>query len=166
MQMLCAAPRVLVIHGNYLDAEEIDFLAETASQFSLVYCPRTHAFFGHSAYPLAKLVKKGVTVCLGTDSRASNPNLDLFEEVKFVARHHADVDPLEIVRMATIQGTAALHGREAKSGLIPGAVANLTIVGLPDRASNAAPLDLLFDEQSYAIGAWHNGAKQTVDIAS
>ncbi len=53
---------------------------------SVVYCPRTHAFFGHEPYPLAELLQRGVRVALGTDSRASNPDLDMWTEMRFVAR--------------------------------------------------------------------------------
>ncbi len=44
LQELAAAPRTLVIHGNYLRGDEIRFLASRADRMSLVYCPRTHAF--------------------------------------------------------------------------------------------------------------------------
>ena len=60
LRMLAEAPRALVIHGNYLDAEERAFLAEHADRMSLVYCPRTHAYFGHPPYPLAELLAAGV----------------------------------------------------------------------------------------------------------
>ena len=76
LQRLAEAPRALVIHGNYLDAEEIDFLAVRAATMSVVFCPRTHAYFAHERYPLARMLARGVNVALGTDSRASNPDLE------------------------------------------------------------------------------------------
>ena len=152
LKMLSPAPRVLVVHGNYLDDEEITFLAERSNQFTLVYCPRTHAYFGHSPYPLNKLIKNGVTVCLGTDSRASNLDLNLFEEMKFVARHHPHIRPSEIVRMATVQGAFALQGAETKAGLVTGAQANVAIVKLPSR-NDRNPYDLLLDDASQVIDA-------------
>ena len=57
--MLAEAPRALVIHGNYLDEEEQAFLAANADRMSLVYCPRTHAYFGHPPYPLPELLNSG-----------------------------------------------------------------------------------------------------------
>jgi aminodeoxyfutalosine deaminase len=161
LKILISAPRVLVVHGNYLDDEEVAFLAERPDQFALVYCPRTHAFFGHEPYPLSNLLEKGITVCLGTDSRASNPNLNLFEEMKFVARHHSNVAPSEILRMGTVQGSRALYGAEAMPGLVPGTAANLSIIALPSgNASN--PHDLLLDDASQVIGVWQHGIDQTV----
>ena len=44
----------------------------------MVYCPRTHDWFAHGAYPLEKMLAAGVTVALGTDGRGSSPDLSLW----------------------------------------------------------------------------------------
>ena len=54
LRVLAQAHRALVIHGNYLNSEEITFLAARAARMSLVYCPRTHAYFEHDPYPLGR----------------------------------------------------------------------------------------------------------------
>ncbi len=46
LKTLSKASRALIIHGNYLDDAEIAFLTDQAAKMSVVYCPRTHAFFG------------------------------------------------------------------------------------------------------------------------
>ena len=55
---------------------------------AVVHCPRTHAYFGHRPYPLAKMLAAGVNVALGTDSCASNPDLSLLGEM---AKHTAAI---------------------------------------------------------------------------
>jgi cytosine/adenosine deaminase-related metal-dependent hydrolase len=104
---LAAAPRVLLIHGNDLQPQEIDRLAAHRN-VSLVFCPRTHHFFGHYRHPVDRLLAAGVRVALGTDSRASNPDLDLWREVQFLLRHRPDLPPREILQMATIHGAEAV----------------------------------------------------------
>ncbi|BBO33484.1 amidohydrolase family protein [Lacipirellula parvula] len=108
MRQLSRAERSLVIHGNYLDAEEIAFAANQRERMSVVYCPRTHAYFGHESYPLVAMLDAGVRVAFGTDSRASNPDLNLLSEVRFAAAHHPGVAPATLLRMATLDGAAAL----------------------------------------------------------
>ena len=108
MRQLSRAERSLVIHGNYLDAEEIAFAASQRERMSVVYCPRTHAYFGHEPYPLAAMLDAGVRVAFGTDSRASNPDLNLLSEVRFAAAHHPGMAPAALLRMATLDGAAAL----------------------------------------------------------
>ncbi len=72
LRVLAKTPRALVVHGNYLADDELRLLA-THPQMTLVYCPRTHAYFGHAPHPWRTLQKYGGRVILGTDSRASNP---------------------------------------------------------------------------------------------
>ena len=135
LQILAEAHRALVIHGNYLDDEEIDFLAAHAENMSVVYCPRTHAFFQHDPYPLAKMIAAGVNVAIGTDSRASNPDLSVLAEMRFAAARHPDVSPLSLLRMITADAAAAL-GRDEEIGTIsPGKFADLAIMTLPPRRS-------------------------------
>jgi cytosine/adenosine deaminase-related metal-dependent hydrolase len=148
LRLLAEADRALVIHGTYLDDEEIAFLAAHADRMSVVYCPRTHAYFPHAPYPLAKLLAAGVTVALGTDSRASSPDLNLFEELRFAAAHHA-IAPDQLVALATLGGAKAL-GRNHEIGTIaPGKSADLTVVRLPN--VEADPYELLFDPRSSVV---------------
>jgi cytosine/adenosine deaminase-related metal-dependent hydrolase len=108
LQLLAQAHRALVIHGNYLDPEEQDFAANHRDQLTIVYCPRTHSFFDHAAYPLRHLLDCGARVALGTDSRASNPDLNMLAELRFAANKHADIAPDALIRMATIDAAYAL----------------------------------------------------------
>jgi cytosine/adenosine deaminase-related metal-dependent hydrolase len=134
LRRLADSPRALIIHGNYLDDEERSFLSAHADRMTLVYCPRTHGRFDHPPYPLTELLESGVRVALGTDSRASNPDLSVLEEMRYVARHHPDVPPETILKLGTLAGAAAL-GRDADCGSItPGKWANLVGLPLPSEA--------------------------------
>jgi cytosine/adenosine deaminase-related metal-dependent hydrolase len=95
---------------------------------TLVYCPRTHGYFRHPPYPLADLVRRGVRVALGTDSRASNPDLGLLGEVRHVARMHPDVPAAEVLKMATLHGAMALGCDDACGSITPGKLANLIAI--------------------------------------
>ena len=142
LRLLAEAPRALVIHGNYLDEEECAFLAANSDRMSLIHCPRTHSYFGHPPFPLSQLLANGVRVALGTDSRASTPDLDLLAEMRHVARLHPQLDPRDILHMGTLAGAQAL-GRQNEVGRIaPGTLANLVAMPLPKDAGATAS-DLL-----------------------
>jgi cytosine/adenosine deaminase-related metal-dependent hydrolase len=132
LRLLAQAPRSLVIHGNYLAPDSHKFLAENADRMTLVYCPRTHAYFNHPRYPLGEALAAGVQVALGTDSRASNPDLSLLGEMRQVARVHATVQPETILKMATLHGARALGCDEQCGSLAPGKLANLIAVPAPN----------------------------------
>src|SRR5262249_10631713 len=60
---------LLAIHVNYLGKRDAALLGQKRA--SVVHCPRSHAYFGHDPFPLRKLSRAGVNICLGTDSLAS-----------------------------------------------------------------------------------------------
>jgi len=154
---LARASRALVIHGNYLDDEEIALVAEHAERMAVVYCPRSHAYFGHDPYPLEKMLAAGVAVALGTDSRASSPDLNFFEEVRAASRKHPGVPRHAILRLATLGGAGAL-GRDHELGTIePGKRADLTAVALAPEA-DGEPYELLFEAGVEVVRRWCRGA--------
>jgi cytosine/adenosine deaminase-related metal-dependent hydrolase len=143
LRWLATAHRALVIHGNYLTDDDFTLLARHRDKLSVVFCPRTHAYFGHDDYPLQRMLAAGVRVALGTDSRASSPDLDLLAEARRVAGCGL-ASPAQAVRMATLAGAEAL-GRGALCGsLVPGKRADLCVLSV--RASAAAdPYELLVE---------------------
>lgn len=135
LRELSKADRALVVHGNYLDDEEIGFLS-TQPQMTVVYCPRTHAFFGHQPHPWRTLIDRGIRVALGTDSRASNPDLSVWEEAQFLHRRYPDVPSDAILRLATRNGEAALLGEQEANDDLHGRTLNrLSVIHLPSHSS-------------------------------
>ncbi len=142
LQWLATAHRSLVIHGNYLAADEIALLGEHRDRMSIVYCPRTHAYFGHEAYPLEAMLAAGARVAVGTDSRASNPDLRHFEELRQIAQSHPTVSPESILRMGTLAGAEALGIAHEYGSISVGkraALATVTLAG-----DLASPFDGIF----------------------
>lgn len=117
LQSLQSAHRALVIHGNYLADEEIAYLAEHRERLTTVYCPRTHAYFGHSQHPLERLLAAGAGVAVGTDGRCTNPDLDLRAELRLIAQSYPNLAPERIVRLGTVDGARAL-GLEREVGTL------------------------------------------------
>ena len=122
-----------------LNESEIRLLAEYP-HITVVYCPRTHHFFRYDSHPVDQLLSSGVRVALGTDSRASNPDLNLWNEVQFLLNHRSDLDPLSVFRMATWSGSEAL-GRTDIGCIRPGCIAKFGMV-----RSDASSLEDLFGD--------------------
>ena len=141
LETLAAAHRVLVIHGNFLVREELEFLAARREKMSVVYCPRTHAYFQHGEYPLAEMLACDVRVAIGTDSRATNPDLSVLSELRHMAHHHPAVAPEEILKMGTLYGAEALDLADDFGSLTPGKQANFVVVPLLE--SEGDPYEIL-----------------------
>jgi cytosine/adenosine deaminase-related metal-dependent hydrolase len=116
---------VLWIHANYLSPRSLP------ANHSVVYCPRTHAVFGHSPYLLPAWRQAGVRLCLATDSLASNPDLDLLAEARFVHRHFPDLPAEEVLAMITREAAAALGSQPQLGTLSPGKAADLIVLPWP-----------------------------------
>lgn len=132
-----AAPHALFAHGNYLDVSLP--LPPTAT---VVYCPRTHAYFRHPPHAFRALLAGGVRVALGTDSLASNPDLDVLAEARFLHRQSPDVPGALLLHLVTLAGAEALGLGDSAGSLTPGKSADLVAVPLPSR-DEADPHDLV-----------------------
>jgi len=111
LALLSRAPRALLIHGNDLRDDELSFIAQER-QMTVVYCPRTHAFFGHAKHRVAEMLNAGIRVALGTDSLASNPDLSIWGEVQWLLSHRDDLDWQSVIAMATLHGADALGRKD------------------------------------------------------
>jgi cytosine/adenosine deaminase-related metal-dependent hydrolase len=121
--------RVLFVHANYL--KESGSLPPGGT---IVFCPRTHAAFGHPRHPLVALRNEEgealVPVALGTDSLASNPDLDVLQEARFFHQRYPEISPARVLGMITLAGASALGWAEQAGSLCPGKSADLVVVPL------------------------------------
>jgi cytosine/adenosine deaminase-related metal-dependent hydrolase len=122
---LCQGARTLLIHGNYLERS-----LELPPNHTDVYCPRIHAAFGHETHPFRELLQHGVRVALGTDSLASNPDLNLFSEARFLHHSFPDLGGDLLLRMATLSGAEAFGLDKETGSLEPGKSADLAVMPL------------------------------------
>jgi len=127
-------PNLVAAHCVVLEADEIG-LAATGT--GVAHCPRSNAALGCGVAPLAELRAAGANVGVGTDSPASAPSFDFFEELRAVvlsARARAarpDVlTPAEALELGTL-GSARALGLDLETGsLVPGKRADLAVVSL------------------------------------
>lgn len=160
LRLLADGHRSLVIHGNFLGPDDWRLLSRHRQTMSVVYCPRTHDYFQHPSYPLGRMLRAGVRVVLGTDGRSSNPDLNLFEELKFAARRHPDIEPQVLLRAVTIEAAAALGLDQELGTLDQGKRADLAVVQLGAH-STARPLESLLHEDSHVESVWVGGIERT-----
>jgi cytosine/adenosine deaminase-related metal-dependent hydrolase len=127
--------RVVAAHCVHLDAEERELLAQ--HHVAVAHCPRSNALLGCGIAPLAELRAAGLRVGLGTDSPASTPSFDLFEELRtavyFARARERRPDALtadDALRLATLEGARALGLDQEIGTLTPGKRADLAVVSL------------------------------------
>ncbi len=124
----------LAVHCVQLDASDIRLLAESGAHVCL--CPRSNAAISVGTAPARALAAAGTPLCLGTDSLASNHDLDLWNEARALRDLPAghDLPPAALLRLLTVGGAAAL-GRGDIGAIVPGRRARLAL--LPQDFSQA-----------------------------
>jgi cytosine/adenosine deaminase-related metal-dependent hydrolase len=155
LQQMAELERGLVIHGNYLSDEEVGFLA-AHENLTVVYCPRTHAYFRHDAHPWLRLLDCGARVAVGTDSRASNPDLSVWHELCFLRDRHPEVDPTKLLELGTLCGARAVGLQEQTGSLTVGKRADLCVVHL-SAAGEGLPYSQLLQIENKIAGTMCGG---------
>jgi cytosine/adenosine deaminase-related metal-dependent hydrolase len=123
-----ALPYWIVAHLNELIEGDFNLLEKSDARFHIVHCPRSHSYFGHSAFEFKRLRSLGFNICLGTDSLASNDSLSIFEEMRAFQKEFPSVAPEDILQMATVNAARALRQENVLGRIRPGFEADLVAV--------------------------------------
>jgi 5-methylthioadenosine/S-adenosylhomocysteine deaminase len=127
--------RMVAAHCVKADPEEIALLAE--HDVAVAHCPRSNAILGCGVAPLRELMDAGLRVGLGTDSPASTPSFDIFDELRtavYAARARESspdaLSPSEALELATLGSARALRLDDEIGSLQAGKRADLTVLSM------------------------------------
>lgn len=156
--------RVLAAHAVHLSDQDVEILAR--HDVAVAHCPGSNAKLAAGVARVADLLTAGLRIGLGTDSPASNDDLDLWEEQRlaslFARQRAGDATALtapEVLGLATRDGAAAL-GRDDLGRLAPGAWGDVVHVAV-DGLAFADPDD---DVALLANLVWSAGARDVRDV--
>jgi len=143
----------LAVHCNWLDEDEMEILC--ACDVKVSHNPESNMKLASGCAPVPIMIKKGITVGLGTDGCASNNDMDMFREMDTAAKIHKVIqmdptvmDAKTVLRMATIDGAKAL-GLDDKIGSIEsGKLADIIIIDM-----NKPHLTPLYNYYSHLVYA-------------
>lgn len=129
------APRVMAVHCTQVDDEDIAILA--AHDVSIGYCPRCNAKLGMGRAPVARFLRAGIRVGIGTDSPAASNSMDVFEEMRLglliqraVLGEEQFMIARQFVKTATLGAARALGIEDRVGSLAPGKQADIIAVDL------------------------------------
>lgn len=119
-------PSTLAVHAVWLDAADRKILADSGTAVCL--CPRSNTRIGVGAADAPALLRAGVPLCLGTDSLASNDDLDLWNEARALWAAFPDF-PGQAMLAALTTTPARRLGRLGELGcLASGAVGGFAVI--------------------------------------
>ena len=152
---------VMLVHGNCPARGEAAALAGRG--VTVVHCPGSHLYFGRAPFEAAGFMGAGVPLALGTDSWASNDDLDMRREVR-LAREELGMSGPEAWRMATEAGARHVPWPHVSGRLGVGDAADLQrLRPVPGGAELAGDPEGLLDEltrrEPDVVSVWIHGER-------
>ena len=154
--LLARTRRGVVVHATHIDRNPAALarLARHRDRLAVVICPRTTRRISGVSPPVALLHTAGLRVAIGTDSRASNPDLSMLGEGRAVVGAGL-IAPEKVLRMSTVEGAWAL-GLEDRAGLLAvGRPADLVV--LRPAAAATDPFTAAFEPDTRVTATLRRG---------
>jgi len=103
------------IHLCQMLPAELPMLAANAR--GVVTCPRSNHYLGLNPPEINRMLRAGIPVGIGTDSQASNTDLDLMSELRELRQADSHLTYSQLLEMATAMGAITL-GLEDRFGIL------------------------------------------------
>lgn len=134
-------PHVVAVHAVHVSDHDIAVLR--SSGVSVCLCPRSNRKIdvGGSA-PVRRLIDAGINVCLGTDSLASNDDLNLWNEALALRQLEPSLSDGELLRIMTLNGATALGWEKTMGSIDVGKSSRCIVVSGDSGISD--PLSFVF----------------------
>jgi aminodeoxyfutalosine deaminase len=114
---------LILVHNTFADRKTIREVKKRENLFWCL-CPKSNDYIENKIPPVNLLLEEQCTITIGTDSLASNNNLDILEELKVLQLHFPSLSIPELVSWATFNGAKALGNGESfgkiETGIRPG----------------------------------------------
>ncbi len=125
----------IAVHTVYLNDEDVAILKQYG--VSVAHNPQSNMKISSGIAPVARLLREGINVGIGTDGPCSNNDLDMWEEMRSASflQKVATGDPCvlpayEVLKMATVNGAKAI-GMEGQLGEIAeGRLADVILIDI------------------------------------
>lgn len=128
--------RTLCVHCVFVSDKDLEILKKR--KCGIVVCVRSNRNLSGSAPDVSKFLKHGIKVLLGTDSKASSPDLDMFTEMSaFYSEFHDVCNPSDVFRMATTDAAEFLGIGNLYGSIAPGMTASLVYAPFSGKAEDA-----------------------------
>jgi formimidoylglutamate deiminase len=106
----CLGPRTSIVHATHAADAELDLIAQAGA--SICICPTTEANLGDGYAPVVRVRKRGIAVCIGSDSNVRIDPLEELRELESIARRETlrrNVIPVDTLLSAgTSAGASAI----------------------------------------------------------
>jgi aminodeoxyfutalosine deaminase len=104
---------IIAVHNTFTSEEDLNFaksyITHRTSNIAYCLCPNANLYIENSLPPIDLLLKNNCNIVLGTDSLASNTQLNIWEEIKMIQQHFPQIELQTLLQWATSNGAVALQ---------------------------------------------------------
>jgi len=107
-----SAKSVILVHNTFTEQQDLDFIHEHKNKNQLVsicLCPNANLFIENTLPPVDLFLRNDCQIILGTDSLASNHQLNILEEIKTIVKNFPEIKTETLLKWSTINGAKALQ---------------------------------------------------------
>ncbi len=99
----------ILVHNSFTSSEDIQAVHAVMNNAFWCLCPNANQYIEETMPPIELLRSEKAKIVIGTDSYASNWQLNMLDELKTIQQHHADIPLSEMLQWATLNGARALQ---------------------------------------------------------
>ncbi len=100
---------LILVHNTFTEKGDIEALKQSEISVHFCLCPNANLYIENQLPDVALLISSGINICLGTDSLASNDELNIVSEIKSLQSAFPQISLEMLLSMATINGAKALQ---------------------------------------------------------
>jgi cytosine/adenosine deaminase-related metal-dependent hydrolase len=107
-----SAASVILVHNTFTKQEDLDFINENKNDCQLIsfcLCPNANLYIENCLPDVDLFLRNDCHLIFGTDSLASNQQLNILEEIKTIIKSFPAVKTESLLKWATFNGAKALQ---------------------------------------------------------
>jgi cytosine/adenosine deaminase-related metal-dependent hydrolase len=107
-----SAASVILVHNTFTKQEDVNFINRHKNKEQLIsfcLCPNANLYIENALPPVDLFLRNDLNIILGTDSLASNHQLDILAEIKTIVKNYPEIETETLLKWATVNGAKALQ---------------------------------------------------------
>ncbi len=99
---------IIFVHDSFTKKEDVQFAVHRFEKAFFCLCPNANFYIENALPDVKMMMDEGATICIGTDSLASNDKLCIYSELQTL-REHLGIDWENLLKWACYNGAKALQ---------------------------------------------------------
>jgi aminodeoxyfutalosine deaminase len=99
----------ILVHNTFSEKSDIDFAQSKFDRLFWCLCPNANLYIENRLPNIHMLIDSGASICIGTDSLASNHQLSIMAELETIHQLYPQIGWEQLLQWATYNGACALQ---------------------------------------------------------